>query len=292
MVKQTKNKLRGEDQLFWVKPLFMIMSLIFLIYVGYYFIFQSHDSSEQGAVLISQSICNMPPKCQIYYIGQESPIYDNFCDGNIKIGSFETEVTGCYFHAIIRYDNLKEEMNKSKSYSMGIIDMNKIKEYIDTKGYFFVENPNTQIEANGNVNLHGTGHSSYSSCGAFFCSSGSGSMEMDISGTISINGQLKAPVSIITEDRLNQLENGNDYVKCYLQNFEIYTDQNIPLKKLICGIEKNNVFVVAEIKSIESSLKVCQPIDVLLFSHGTAINSLKVNAGTTCSEVWKWKSNK
>lgn len=285
MVKKIKEP---ENQLWFVKPLFIIMALILVVYCIYYFTFQYKPEPENNAMAPIAYVCTMPEMCQIYYLGQEgSPSYDGICHGTIRIGHYQQEINMCINHIFLRYEDLKDILNGSRSYSNGITDESKIKEYLDRKGFFFVNNPNTQIEMSGDISLKGTGKGSYYSCGTLFCSSGSSSMDLDLNGKITLNGQLKAPVSFVDESRLNELNNGNDYVKCYIQSFGIYTSDNKPLQKLICGIEKNNVFVVAEIESIESKFKTCSIMDVDMYEGDYIIRTLKINPGITCSEIWK-----
>lgn len=270
-----KNKFLGGIILF----LILTMMLLFCIFVIKPRINQQRDNLQ--AIDMGERCMNFPT-CIINY--KDGIIYNGYCPSEeiVKIGSFEQTVNGCIDFINLDYDLLKEDLKVSKFYSKGVIDSEKIRKYINKKGYFFVNNPDSQITLNGDIQLEGKGNGY--GCSFLFC--GSYPMNLDLNGKINLVGEIKAPISFVDENRLNQLGEGDDFVKCYLHIFDAYTIYNQPLQKLICGIEKNNIFVVAEIESIEEDVMACSIVDLKMYTDGYEFKNLQINPKDDCSKIW------
>jgi hypothetical protein len=168
-----------------------------------------------------------------------------------------------------------------------------VDEYIKSRGFFFVSNPNQQVSLDGDLNgkVKGNADTGGSSCGVFFCDSvySASSIDMDITGKLSLNGELKTPVSFIEEKELYKLieNNKNDFVKCYLAEISNLVDiNNSHAKKLICGIDKNNVYVVAEIKSMEKLTNGCKEVIIPTYMGGRKVNEASYLPEYICGGIW------
>ena len=293
MTKQNNETNEEGYGLTFLRVAISMMVLGGFIYAIYYV---GINWGSNNAVAPENWYPSYPPHLTIYYEDVREPIFNEelpFFQGfKIKIGNFTDENNGKFmmqnYH--ITYYQVKDELNISKSMEFGIKNISTVASYIKQRKFFFVDNPNSQMNLNGDIKLTGSGSSTgYSfGCKFIFCGSEStsSSMKLNLEGTISLAGEIKTPISIIDEKELYPLVKDN-FVKCYFQEFDVYTSDNQPLRKLICGVEKNNVFVVSEITSVEQDTKICNPVRIPLIINDYPWKDIEINPKTSCSEVWK-----
>ncbi len=245
-------------------------------------------------------ICSFPSENRLvfYDFDKHQEINIGYFSGDISIGGWNTTIkqnncnVGVISHKFINIEYLKNYFNETKLVAYYLNNYSII-ESLSSNGYFLVENMNSKISLDGTFDGTAEGDAKYSSSGIGFIfptfSSGKSYINLDIHGDIKLDGEIKTPVSIIEEKEFIRLKNNNpnDFAKCYLQDFDIYNLNGEKIKKLICGIEKNNVLVMAEMKSYEAEEKVCKTINIPILIGGFSRGyNYKFEPSNNCKEIW------
>lgn len=159
------------------------------------------------------------------------------------------------------------------------------------KNWFIVNSMNSQITAQGTISGTINGHSSGESCGFLICSVISVETNSNLNADIKLNGEIDTPYSIVNESQFNKISNQypNNFVKCILVDSDTsVTINEDPVKKVVCGLEKDGLIVMSEIKSLESPIKSCSNSQITIGFEPDAphYKTIKFVPTGMCGELW------
>jgi hypothetical protein len=269
----------------------LLLIVLFLVSLVFFAIKFSAQPKESQQAVVQGCYMSTQPNARFYL--QRDEIYtatDIVSKEHVRIGSFETTFNDCVPVGayMLKYENVLNESLASKVIIPSAINDTKVNDIIKQRSFFLVNNPNSQITMNGNIDATANGPTGHS-CSLFSCVSNYATL--DIKGTVTLSGEIAAPLSIISEKEFYNLvaKNPNDFVKCYKTSINSAANRhNEYVKKLICGIEKNNVFVTAEIVSAEDATEACKNIELIVhYEHyDKTVKFVPVNG---CNDKWQLK---